>query len=273
MSKFLVIPLVIATLIAGCALEQKAREARESAAAASPSSVAVATPAPKPKPAPTVTPKPTPAVTPKPTPKPTPTVTPKPTPVLSKAALSWESNLSKPERKAWSYALVEYIAKDKEKFDKAADIESFCPKYKKLDKNTQIQALAETVLAVMFFESRYEPTSRMAEPPLGNDCVTKKPVYSEGLLQLSYCDKTWAKFCRFDWEADKKLDPKDPKKTILDPIINMECGVGIMANQVARKGLLAFTKNNYWAVLRPEGKYGKVPEIKARVKKNAPYCF
>ena len=220
----------------------------------------------------TDTPQPevTPVVTETPSPAPIPSVSPVPAPVPH--ALAWETP-DKPERKVWSYALVQYIIEQKDKFDQAADLTDFCPKYKTLSENSQAEAIAELIVAVVFNESAYSPISRMKEGTLGTDCVTNKPVYSEGLLQLSYCDKTWAPFCRFDWNADKNLDPKDPKKTILDPFINLECGVGIMANQVVKKKAIAFTSGNYWATLRPNGKYGTVPDIKARVKKYAPFCF
>ena len=90
-----------------------------------------------------------------PTPTPTPTaaeppsqVKPVETPAPTAAVLSWESG-GDLKRKAWSYALLEYIADTKAKFDKASDIESFCPKYKKLDELAQSRAISEIIIAVM----------------------------------------------------------------------------------------------------------------------------
>jgi hypothetical protein len=106
----------------------------------------------------------------------------------------------------------------------------------------------------------------MHEKTMGTDPVTKKPVYSEGLLQLSYQDTQWATHCKFDWKADQYLDPKDSSKTILNPYRNLYCGVGIMANQIKKRKDIALVTGVYWAVLKQGGRYSKIPEITKQVK-------
>jgi hypothetical protein len=69
----------------------------------------------------------------------------------------------------------------------------------------------------------------MIETTMGTDPVTGKQVASEGLLQLSYQDVpnygSVLKYplCKIQWSKDKSLSVTDPKKTILDPYINLEC--------------------------------------------------
>lgn len=220
-------------------------------------------------------PVPTPVVTePTPVTEPAPVATlPSPTqpPAQESLPLSWESP-DKPERAEWSKIIIREMDAHSAKFSKANDVADFCPKFSTLSQSNQKRALAEIVVGVIYYETGYDPNSRMVETTMGKDCITGNQIASEGLLQLSYCDKTWANNCAFDWSKDKVMPPNDPKKTILNPEINLVCGIGIMANQVDKKGSFAFDKSNYWAVLRPNGRYGKVDGIKARMKKNAAYC-
>ncbi len=101
---------------------------------------------------------------------------------------------------------------------------------------------------------------------MGTDPVTGKAVYSEGLLQLSYQDIEWAPWCKFNWSKDKNLSATDPRKTILDPYLNLDCGVGIMAQQIKKKGDIVVSSGVYWAVIKSGGKYQHVSEIQSTVK-------
>lgn len=192
---------------------------------------------------------------------------------VSRVTLSWENTTAAhPERAAWSDELMKLVKDNKALFDQAGDLSSFCPKYKTLKEEDQIKAIAELVVGVIYYESGFSPVSRMEETTMGTDPVTKLHVFSEGLLQLSYQDKRWAPYCRFDWEADKKIAATDPKRTILDPIVNLDCGVVIMAKQAAKQKNLAVQKGNYWAVLKPASKHGTVDKIAARVQKYVSVC-
>ena len=57
--------------------------------------------------------------------------------------------------------------------------------------------------------------------------------------------------CDFDWEHDRRLEAKDPTKTILQPKNNLECGVKILAKQILEQHKLLFTNTGYWSTLRP----------------------
>ncbi|WP_255490201.1 murein L,D-transpeptidase catalytic domain family protein [Bdellovibrio sp. KM01] len=219
-------------------------------------------------PAPT-NPEPTP--TPSPTPIETPAPSPTPAPGYTMAPLAWESS-AHPERKQWSQYLQTLVLGEWSSLLKgASDMKNFCPKYSSLNDNQKANAWAQLFVAVARYESAYNPLSRMHETTMGTDAVTKKPVYSEGLLQLSYQDIQWDKWCKFDWSKDKNLSSTSPKKTILDPYINLHCGVGIMAKQIKNKNTIAITSGVYWSTLKPGGKYNQLTSIKSMVK-SLPFC-
>ncbi|MFM6928659.1 MAG: murein L,D-transpeptidase catalytic domain family protein [Bdellovibrio sp.] len=200
-----------------------------------------------------------------------PTPTPAPTPPISSGStykmtsLSWESDSA--TRAAWSEYLQKIVLSDWSSLLKGtSDMASFCPKYNSLNNNQRANVWAQLFVAMARYESGYNPLARMHETTMGTDPVTKKPVYSEGLLQLSYQDVKWAPYCKMDWSKDKNLSSTSPKKTILDPYINLHCGVGIMADQVRRKGLIAVGSGAYWAVIKTNSKYNKLASIKSMVK-------
>lgn len=198
---------------------------------------------------------------------PTPTPTPSdPQGPYSMQSLSWEAS-SKPERQQWSQYLMKLVLNDWSSLLKGADdMNQFCPRYNSLSTNERANVWAQLFVAMAKYESGYNPLSRMQETTMGTDPVTKKPVYSEGLLQLSYQDITGWSFCKFDWSKDKNLSPTDPKKTILDPYINLHCGVGIMAKQVARTGKIMVGSGAYWAVIKTNSKYQQIKNITSMVK-------
>jgi len=175
--------------------------------------------------------------------------------------LSWESS-SQPARRNWSKYLHEIILKNwSSLLEDADDVVDFCPRYRSLSREQKANVWAQIFAAITKFESGYSPTSRMHETTMGTDPITRRPVYSEGLLQLSYQDMQWAPWCEFDWTADKNLSATDPRKTILDPYKNLYCGVGIMAGQVKSKGAIVLTSGVYWAVIKKGGRYQKIAEI------------
>lgn len=189
-----------------------------------------------------------------------------PTPLYKMQPLAWESAKS-PERTMWSQHLQQIILEDwNTLLPGADDITDFCPRYNTLDNNQRANVWAQLFVAVAKYESGYSPTSRMHETTMGTDPVTSKPVYSEGLLQLSYQDVKWAPWCKFDWSKDKYLAATDPKKTILDPYLNLDCGVGIMAKQIKNKGNIVVRSGVYWAVLKEGGRYNQVSNIQSIVK-------
>ncbi|MEK2646254.1 murein L,D-transpeptidase catalytic domain family protein [Bdellovibrio sp. BCCA] len=185
--------------------------------------------------------------------------------------LSWETS-SKPERKAWSQYLMKLVSEDWSSLLKGADdMRDFCPRYNSLSNNERANVWAQLFVAMTKYESGYSPTSRMQETTMGTDPVTGRPVYSEGLLQLSYQDITGWNFCKFDWSKDRNLSSTDPRKTILDPYINLHCGVGIMAKQIARTGKIKLASGAYWAVIKTNSRYSQISAITSMVK-SLPMC-
>lgn len=183
--------------------------------------------------------------------------------------LSWEEY---PENRPWSAYTFKVVKEVLPQLDKAKDVTEICPKYASLTDDQKAAMWSEFISAVAYPESGWDATSRMTETTMGTDPVTGKQVASEGLLQLSYQDVRTYPFCKFDWSKDKSLAPKDPKKTILDPYINLDCGIRIMAQIAEKRGGVMFSENVYWSVLKRGGKYSKIDSIIARVRKNQPKC-
>lgn len=192
--------------------------------------------------------------------------TPKPTEHIAMSPLSWESS-SHPERKQWSQYLMTLLTTEWSSLLKGSDdIHKYCPRYLTLSSLDRANVWAQLVAAMTKYESGYNPTARMRETTMGTDPITKKPVYSEGLLQLSYQDITGWNFCKFNWSKDRLLSAKDPRKTILNPYTNLHCGVGILAKQVQRTGKIMLSKGAYWAVIKTNNSSNKISQIQAMVK-------
>jgi hypothetical protein len=112
-----------------------------------------------------------------------------------------------------------------------------------------------------FYESSFNPAARFVEPMRELDPVTKMPIVSEGLLQLGYSDNLYHG-CHFDWAKDSSLDTADPKKTILDPYTNLQCGIIIMSQQIEKYGSIVINRGAYWAVIKKGHPNIKVEQIK-----------
>jgi hypothetical protein len=166
----------------------------------------------------------------------------------------WEA--SQHDRAAWSQDAAKVInEKCEAMIEGPKDIANFCPRYSQLNRQQKINVWVYLISAITKFESTFDPTSRMKEPGLGIDAITRAHVYSEGLLQLSYQDQQGYPFCKvFDWEADRHLAVKDPRKTILSPTLNLECGIQILNKQIERKDRLAIESGAYWSTLKPSGR-------------------
>jgi hypothetical protein len=180
--------------------------------------------------------------------------------------LSWEYKVV--EAKDWSTFVFEKVESLFDKFSQCEDISWFRPDYSSLTKKQQINVWGELISAICKFESGWKPWSYMVETTMSTDPITGKQVKSEGLMQLSYQDeKNYSKLtCRFDWEADKNKADNDKTRTILDPIINLEFGIQILARQIERTHKIALESGVYWAVLKLNGRYSKLPEIIKMVK-------
>lgn len=206
------------------------------------------------------------------------TTTTIPTPAkLLQAKISWEKY---PENTPWSDFVAGLVSETHfDVLDQAQDITTFCPMYKILNRDQKVTVWVEFISSLAKPESGWNASSRYVEKELAGvknpvDPVTGQAVVSEGLLQLSYQDKknmTSAKDCRFDWAKDKNLKPTDPNKTILDPYINLECGLKILAGQIKSKGKIVLSSGVYWAVIKEGGKYQSIASI-AKSVASLPFC-
>lgn len=178
------------------------------------------------------------------------------------------------EGRSWSDHVLELINQHAPNLLAGAeDIETFCPAYSGLDNSARANFWGLLISAIVKYESNFNPTTRMHETTMGTDPVTGLPVYSEGLMQLSYQDIRAYPFCNeFDWDRDQHLPPNDPQKSILDPYKNLNCGVRILAQQIQKKNRITLSKGVYWAVLKINGKYTKIPQI-AALTKMMPGCI
>lgn len=135
----------------------------------------------------------------------------------------------------------------------AHDVARFCPRFSSLDETDKRAFWAYFFQALAGAEAGLNPRTRVrhTEPEVAKiDKVTGVAVRSEGLLQLSYGDgKLYG--CDFDWQADRKLPPNSPAKTILQPKNNLECGVKILSHQLIDQHKPLFTRTGYWSTLQP----------------------
>jgi hypothetical protein len=133
------------------------------------------------------------------------------------------------------------------------DVRRFCPRFYQMPEVDKRAFWAYFFQALAGAEAGLDLKTRVRHTELEvavRDPVTGVAVRSEGLLQLSYQEAKRYN-CDFDWEADRTLKANDPRKTILQPKNNLECGIKILANQIIdqRKPLLA--RSGYWSTLQP----------------------
>lgn len=183
--------------------------------------------------------------------------------------LSWETQ--NPNAREWTAVALGEIEKHFPILDTAGDIETFCPQYKKLDLGQRLHLWGELFAALAMYESNWNPHCQYTEVTLGIDSVTGKPLVSEGLLQLSYTDTRWAKWCQFDWEHDK-IQKTFQTVTILDPKRNLVCGIGIMANQIKKRNAIVLDRGAYWSTLKSSHQRNKIKEIGWMLRTRIPQC-
>jgi Transglycosylase SLT domain len=187
--------------------------------------------------------------------------------------LAWEAkNVS---AQSWSNTVYKVIQTEEPQMlgqNVADDIETFCPKYRSLSDSQRLNFWGQLLAGMSKFESGWNPASYYVETTMGIDPVTGRQVASEGLLQLSYQDqKSYNLNCGFDWSIDTKFSNTDARKSIFDPHKNLRCGIKILAKQLTRQRAISTTTGVYWAVLKTNGKYTKVPEI-AAITKTLSFC-
>lgn len=214
------------------------------------------------------------------TPEPVPQLSPTPV-IKERISLYWEDTTEPhPERKEWTDALVKSIRSNIETYDKAKDIGEFCPNYHSLNEDQKIKALGELWVAITFYESTFNPKV------FARECRKTKCVYRGGCQyhpEFGYCMKGGHKLDggivisrgleQISLESAQGAGCSEMKvpNDLHDPIKNLRCADHIMSKQINRAGLIT-AKLNYWAVVMSGGGNSRIPEIKARVLKNAPMC-
>lgn len=184
--------------------------------------------------------------------------------------LAWENNERlKMTTSKWTKMIYQIIEKETPELlgeNIADDVEIFCPKYRTLRDSQRMNFWGQLIVGIAKYESGWNPITSSVEVNMtGTDSVTGKHIASEGLLQLSYQDdQNYPIKCGFDWNKDKNLTQKDPRKTIFDPYLNLNCGIQIFANQLKRFQLIVVkdTRQLYWSVIF-EGQSNKIKEIAA----------
>jgi hypothetical protein len=159
---------------------------------------------------------------------------------------TWDNN---PDRRAWSDALVAAIRQHRAPLDRA-DVESFCPGYATATPDQQERFWVELVIAMTWYESSWRPDAVYHEPP-------PLSVDSIGLLQLSYEDQRYYPL--------GVLDPRTPARSLKNPIVNLKCGVLILAHWTNKHAVVAHSEGRshtggarYWSVLRKRRKYKEI---------------
>lgn len=184
-------------------------------------------------------------------------------------SLSWEKTDSR--RAEWSKFVFETVDRlFDSSFSKCTDMTVFRSDYNTLNRQQKVNVWGELISAICYYESGWNPTSRMVETTMDTDPVTGNQVASEGLMQLSYQDERSYSGkleveCKFDWDRDRPLfrnNPKDPNITILNPFYNLEFGIGILAYQIKKYNEIILSQNVYWAVIKENGKYERINKIR-----------
>lgn len=161
--------------------------------------------------------------------------------------LSWEKY---PENRPWTIFVNNLISTEAiSVFNTAQDIKEFCPKYFGLDMGDRVHVWAEMISAISYYESAWKPGTKFDEPKLGYPSL--------GLMQLSYEDLPNHPYCKFE--------KGNPDKSILDPYLNLDCGIRILKTQISRKGKIVIRSGAYWSVIKEGHKNNKVPLIKKMV--------
>lgn len=181
-------------------------------------------------------------------------------PAGERISLYWENTTEPhPERMPWSDALLTGFVNDFELFSSAKDVTEFCPKFHSLDKTGKLKALGEFWVAVAYFESGFNPKSESVDVGTKSD----KGSWSVGLYQLSGNDN-----------SSKELGGSYEK--LKDPVFNIKVSLVQLKKQVSKRGLFFLPNHDsmrYWAVILKNNRYSQIPNVVARVKKNAPKCY
>jgi hypothetical protein len=144
-----------------------------------------------------------------------------------------------------------------------SDITQFCPNYPKLAKPDRRKFWVGLLSAMSKPESNFKPEAAYRERFKD---AKGKPVVSRGLLQIS-----------IESANQKRYDCDIRHPALLhDPVVNLACGVRILAKWVGTDGVIASRSpqlhqggGRYWSTLRAQN--GKVSAI-ADFTRGLPFC-
>lgn len=80
-------------------------------------------------------------------------------------------------------------------------------------------------------------------------------VWAELISATSYFESTWNPANLL------QQNTKDNQASLLDPAINLEFGMRVLADQISKKGSVIISSGAYWDSLKENGKHSKVPQI------------
>lgn len=143
----------------------------------------------------------------------------------------------------------------------------FCKEWETLSIDQRKIFYSDLLFAIASPESNYDRAGMYLESTLGIDPLTKIPVISESLFQLSYQDRLGYPQCKFDEVKDRSLIQSDyenkPKKlsswdsqypnskTIDNPIIQIDCAMSIIDKLLTNNDKeFANRLGAYWSTLR-----------------------
>jgi len=132
-------------------------------------------------------------------------------------------------------------------------VRAFCPRFNVISEADKRAFWAYFFQALAGAEGGLKPTAhvRHAQPVMQvKDQVSGAQAHTEGLLQLTYADqKRYG--CDLDWDADRKLRAGDPRRTILEPKRNLECGIKILDQELFQQNKPLLSHTQYWSTLQP----------------------
>jgi hypothetical protein len=134
------------------------------------------------------------------------------------------------ETRKWTQTALLEIQKNMSRLDEARDIQEFCPNYHSVDQQHKEICWLRIIGGVVKFESGFNASDTFKEA---------NGTYSVGLLALS----------------PHECDGASSLSALKNPISNLSCGIGMMAQLVADAGSIGGSGDThgaaaYWSTLR-----------------------
>lgn len=192
--------------------------------------------------------------------------------VATPEQLSWNNT-------DWTMRTVIQVEDYLENFEKAQDVTEFCPKYKSLKREDRVHFWSEFISQMAKYESGWKPEAIYRECSK-TSCIYGTCQYHE---TYGYCMKGGSKLdgglvisrglTQISFESAVAYGcPVKVPKDLHDPGLNIYCTADIMLKLIKKHNRISFDKGNYWSVLKPGSKFGKVPQIKSGIRTHVKAC-